>query len=374
MKDSKLYRTIENMKAIIFAGGVGTRLWPLSRKKSPKQFEKVLGNKSTLQLTVERLLPEFKPEDIYISTGKQYISIIHEQLPMLPQKNIIGEPFKKDVGPAVAYAMGYVAKKTNADEPVVILWSDHLVKHQKKFTEVLLTAETVIKNDPSKIVFIGQKPRFPSENLGWIAYNSVARKENNIDLYTFGGLKYKPDKNLAQTYFADGRHCWNLGYFVATPKHVMSLYERFVPAIHKHLQNILSHFDGPDYERVLNREYDRMPIINFDNALLEQLGESEAYVIVEDIGWSDVGAWEALKEALEERREDNITNGRVLLEDSIDNLVYNYENHKLIVGIDLDDLLVVNTQDVILVAKKSSVAKIKKLVESFQGTENESLT
>ena len=117
-----------------------------------------------------------------------------------------------------------------------------------------------------------------------------------------------------------------------------------------------------------------MPEINFDNAVLEQLDKDCAYVVIDDIGWSDVGAWEALKEALEQRREDNIIKGRVMLEDSSDNLVYNYDGERLIVGVDLSDLLVVNTKDVLLVAKKSSVSKIKKLVESFQGTENEHLT
>jgi len=117
-----------------------------------------------------------------------------------------------------------------------------------------------------------------------------------------------------------------------------------------------------------------MAEISFDNAVLEQLDKQHAYVVMEDIGWSDVGAWEALKEALEKETQDNIIRGRVLLENSEDNLVYNYEGSKLIVGVNLKDLLVVNTNDVILVAQKSAVQQIKKLVESFQGTENEHLT
>lgn len=363
------------MKAVIFAGGVGTRLWPLSRKKSPKQFEKVVGDKSTLQLATERLLPEFKPEDIYISTGKNYIEVVKQQLPFIPVENIIAEPAKKDVGPAVALIMGYLAKNF-PHEPVVILWSDHIVKHIDKFKKIIVHASNVVAHHQNKIIFIGHTPRFASENLGWIETNGVAFEEEETEFRHFAGFKYRPDEQLAKQYFHDKekRFCWNLGYFVSTPQFVMQLFERFSPKIHQLTQKIVQHEDFDAFNAALNKYYADMPEINFDNAVLEQLDTNSAYVVTDDIGWSDVGAWEALKEALEHKREDNITKGRVMLEDSSDSLVYNYDGEKLIVGVDLEDLLVVNTKDVLLVAKKSSVSKIKKLVESFQGTENEHLT
>lgn len=362
------------MKAVIFAGGVGTRLWPLSRQKSPKQFEKIVGDKSTLQLTVSRLLPEFKPANIFISTGKKYLDIVAKQLPMIPKENIIGEPIKRDVGPAVALAMGYIAKKSEENEPVIILWSDHMVQHEKKFKNIILTAEQEIRKNAEKIIFIGQKPRFASENLGWIEYGEVLRKSGPFQFNKFSHLKYKPDREIANQYFADGHHCWNLGYFISTPHFVLNLFKEFAPGIHKLVKIIVDAKNQKDFVANLDRHYKKMPELSFDNAILEQLDRDCAEVIVEDIGWSDVGAWEALKESLGKNAEDNITKGRVLLEDSADNLVYNYEDKKLVVGIDLEDFLVVNTRDVLLVAKKSSVSKVKKLVEGFQGTELEHLT
>ncbi|NTU72619.1 mannose-1-phosphate guanylyltransferase [Candidatus Roizmanbacteria bacterium] len=361
------------MKAVIFAGGVGTRLWPLSRKKSPKQFEKIVGEKSTLQLAVDRLLPEFKPEDIYISTGAAYVELVAHQISYIPADNIIGEPLKRDNGPAVAYVIAYLEKKF-PDEPVIILWSDHIVKEEQKFKNILQASEKLIRKDGDKIIFIGQKPRFASENLGWIEVGATEIEENNIVFHKFAGFKYKPDKELAQQYFSSNGYCWNLGYFVSTPRFLMGLFKRFTPTIYSLTQNILSHLETAEFEEQFKTLYGEMPEINLDNAILEQLDKEYAYVVVEDIGWSDVGAWEALKEALEEKREDNITKGKVLLEDSSDNLVYNYNGKKLIVGVDLNDLLIVNTDDVLLVASKSSVSKIKKLVEKFQGTEHEQLT
>ncbi len=360
------------MKAVIFAGGVGTRLWPLSRKKSPKQFEKVVGDKSTLQLAAEKLFPEFKEEDIYVSTGTSYVNLVKEQLPFIPHENIIAEPAKRDVGPAVALVMAYLAKKF-PNEPVIILWSDHLVKRIDEFKQIILESSKIIEHDHERIIFIGQKPRFASENLGWIETGDTV-KETGVVFKSFEGFKYRPDKETAEAYFHDKKYCWNLGYFVSTPKYITSLFQRYTPAIYDVLEKITNFTSFEGFTENLMKYYPEMPEISFDNAILEQMDKKNAYVVMEDIGWSDVGAWEALKEALEEQRQDNIIKGKVLLETSEDNLVYNYEDTKLIVGVDLKDLLVVNTGDVILVAKKSSVQRIKKLVEGFQGTENEHLT
>lgn len=362
------------MKAVIFAGGVGTRLWPLSRKKSPKQFEKIIDGKSTLQLAVERLFPLFRSEDIFIATEKQYINLATEQLPMLPKKNILGEPARKDVGPAVALVMGIIEKLYGPDEPVFISWSDHLVRKVREFQKILSTAEEVIREENNKIVFVGQKPRFASVNLGYIQFGSPIKSKGKIKLHAFITFKYRPDKPLAQKYFKDGKHCWNLGYFVTTPHFIINAFKKLAPQIHRLNEKIMRRYGTKDFSQVLEKHYDRMPKIHVDNAILEQLVPSDAYVIVEDIGWSDVGAWEALKEALEKEKSENITNGRVYLESSKDNLVYNYEDKKLVVGIDLEDMLVVNANDVLLVSKKSSVSKIKSLVESFKGTEHEELT
>lgn len=361
------------MKVVIFAGGVGTRLWPLSRRKTPKQFEKIVGNESTLQLTVRRLLPEIKYEDIYISTGKAYKNIVQKQLNKIPKKNIIGEPFKKDVGPAVCLMMGILSKEY-PNEPVLILWSDHLVLKPERFKKLILAAEELIKKEKNRIIFIGQRPRFPSDNLGWIEVGEKIKTINDINFYQFSGFKYKPDKILAEKYFQSNNFCWNLGYFVSTASFIYNLFKRFSPRIYELTEKIISSKNKKEFNQKLKKYYAQMPEINFDNAVLEQLDYSFAYVIIDDIGWSDVGAWEALKEALQKNKDDNITKGEVLLKDSVDNLIYCFNPKKLVVGVDLDNFLVVDTKDVLLISKKTSVSKIKKMVESLAGTKYEKFT
>lgn len=359
------------MKAIIFAGGVGTRLWPLSRRSSPKQFEKVIGEKSTLQLAVERLLPDFGWKDIYIATSERYISIVKEQLPNIRQENIIGEPESRDVGPAVGLVTAILLKRF-PDTPMVILWSDHLVRQDVFFRKILATCTKVVKQHKNKIIFIGQKPRFASQNLGWIKFGNVASVENGIALYTFEQFHYRPALTLAEKFYKDGHFAWNVGYFVTTPSFLWKLYEKHKPEMFSILKNIHLAVGAKDFKKIVKKNYMTMPKISFDNAILENITMNDAFVISENLGWSDVGAWEALKEALQSTPDQNVIQGKVLVTDCKDTLVYNYTN-QMVVTIDLDGFLVINTHDVVLVCHKNSVPKIKKLVESLAQSENEHL-
>lgn len=360
------------MNAVIFAGGVGTRLWPLSRKKSPKQFEKIIDNKSTLQLAAERLQPDFPWDTVYVSTGQSYTSLVRKQLPKLPADHVIGEPQMRDVGPAVGL-MAAILSKDDPDEPMAILWSDHLVGKAALFRKILRAAGEYIAENPTKIIFVAQKPRFASENLGWIEYGDAVTKKEDIAFHTFIDCQYRPGKETAARYFRSGHHGWNLGYFVTSPRFLLSLYKRFVPNVYAGLEQVVQSWRSDNAVEVLERVYPTLEKINFDNAILEKLDPSQALVISENIEWSDIGAWEALKEALAEAEEKNVTQGKVMLNDTQDSLVYNYTD-QMVVTIDLNDMLVVNTNDVVLVCRKESVPKIKKLVEHMTGTENDHLT
>src|SRR3990167_7547621 len=315
------------MNIAIFAGGIGTRLWPLSRKNTPKQFEKIVGEKSTLQLAVDRIAPDFKLANVYISTGKRYEKIIKDHILGVPEENFILEPQSRDVGPAVGLAMAVIGKK-HPNTPVAILWSDHFVKK------------------------IGQK--------------------KGTKFFGFKRIVYRPTLQEAEE-FLRKNYAWNPGYFVTTPAFLFSQFKKFTPDVWKGLMEIQNAVGTKNFNSVLERIYPKFEKISFDNAILERVDPKHISVVASDLGWSDIGAWEALKEALELSSEENVTRGKVLINDSSDNLVFNYTD-QLAVGIDLNDMIVINTDDVLLICQKSSVPKIKKLVESLAGTQNEHLT
>lgn len=360
------------MKIVVFAGGVGTRLWPLSRKNTPKQFEKIVGDKSTLQQTVERLLPEFKHSDIYIATGYRYEKTVTEQLPLIPKENFIFEPEMRDVGPAIGLASSLL-NKLYQDEPIAILWSDHLVKNVDSFKKSLLLAQEMIVNKKANFIFIGQKPRFANQNIGWIELGEKILDEGVAKIYQFKKLRYRPHLDEAIDFFNNKNFVWNLGYFVTTPRFLTTLFKTFVPSMYESLLSIVSTWGTEDFKASLNKIYPTLEKISFDDAILEKLDPTNIFVISSDLGWSDVGAWEALKEALCSTEDENLTKGEVMLEDSRDSLVFNY-GKQLIVGIDLDKMLIVSTGDVVLICPKTSVPKIKKLVEKLAGTPHEHLT
>ncbi len=359
------------MKVVIFAGGVGTRLWPLSRKKTPKQFEKIIGDKSTIQLAVERVLPIVSPSDLYISSGKIYQDILFDQLPQIPKQNFILEPEMRDVGAAVGL-IAAILEKESPDEPFIILWSDHLVKNEKMFQKILRAAAALLAQDKNKIIFIGENSRFASQNLGWIEFGEEIKNMDGISIHELKSFHYRPNIDIAEKFHKSPKHVWNTGYFATTAGFLSSLYKKFSPQMHKNLSDLQKAWGTENFQKELTGIYPTLEKISFDNLILEKISPSSGLVIAQNLEWSDVGAWESLKEAISKTQNENVTKGKVMVIDSKDSLVYNYTD-QMLVGIDMEEFLVINTQDVILVCPKKSVPKIKKFVESLNGTENEHL-
>lgn len=347
------------MKIIIFAGGHGTRLWPLSRKNSPKQFEQVFEGKSTLQLAVERIEDIVNYEDIYISTNQKFQSIIKSQLPNIPEENIILEPAKRDLAAAVGLAF-YTLKKKGIDEPVAILWADHLMQRPDEFRKALLTGEELIKENPNRFVYLGETPRFANHNLGWITVGEKTNKKDNLEIYEFKSWKYRPDLQLCRQMFESGQSLWNPGYWITSIDFVINLYRKLKPEMAAKLEEITSE---PD---LLAEIYPTLESISFDDAIIEETTAEQAVVVKVDLGWSDPGTLYALKEALQESPKSNVLQGNVEVIDSSDCLLINKEEGKLVAGVGLQGMVVINTKDAIAVVHKDDVPKIKDLVKQLE--------
>jgi mannose-1-phosphate guanylyltransferase len=340
------------MKFIIFAGGTGTRLWPLSRKGLPKQFIRIFNGKSTLQLAFERIKGLSEGSDIYISTNRDYVPLVKEQLPTLPDHNIVGEPEKRNVGPAVGYNLIRL-RKEGYSGPVAILWADHLMDNVDNFIEVLEKGETLVKENPQQLVFIGETPRYAENNLGWI---HVGKKIND-HMHEFVEWFYRPPPETCVRMFESGEWFWNPGYFVVDLKFTLSLYEKHVPTMYQHLEKIENALGTPDEEEKINRTYPQLEPLHFDR-IVETVPPHQAVVLVADLGWSDPGSFYALKEALSRSKKENITRGLTFELDTTDSLIINQEKGKLVATIGLDGVIVVNTPDAVLVVHKDDAFKV----------------
>lgn len=361
-----------NMKAVIFAGGIGTRMWPLSRKKTPKQFEKIIDNESTLQLAVKHLRPEFSYKNIYVSTNNKYKSIVIDQLLNIPSKNIIGEPERRDLAPAVGYLCMILAKE-NPDEPFVILWSDHLKRKLNNFKNALKAGLDLVTEDPKRFIFIGEKPQFANENLGWIRVGKKIKETRGIKVYEHKSWHYHPSREQAEKYFRDKHWFWNPGYWVVTPRFVLEQYQRFLPKMYQSLLKLQQSYGTKNHQQDLKKIYPTLEKISFDDAILEKVEPEKAVLLGCDLGWADIGTWEALKEVLQKNPQQNLIKGNVYLYKCKDLMVYNY-SPQLVTAINLKGMVIVNTGDVILVCPEASMKEIKKVVEQFEGTEKESYT
>jgi mannose-1-phosphate guanylyltransferase len=345
-------------------------LWPISRQHSPKQFEPVLGDDSTLELAVKRVEATYGVENIYISTNLRYRGIVRDLLPQIPENNVIGEPARRDLAPAVGLAMLHIAR-IEENEPVAMLWGDNYMKNVANFLDVMAAAEQLVGEGQAKILFIGETPRFANQNLGWIGLGDKAGEVNSLPYYQYRSLTYRPPLEEARRMFAEQHHVWNTGYFVTTPAFVLELYRHYQSTLWGQLEAIGATIGRSDYEPTLERIYPQMEQISIDDAILTHIEPEQALVIHGQMGWSDPGTLDALKEAINPDERANATKGLIVAEGSKDCLIYNYEDDKVVVAIGLEGMVIVNTGDALLVVHKDDIPLVKKVVNSFEGTDLE---
>lgn len=347
--------------ALIMAGGRGERFWPKSRKNLPKQFLSLTSDgKTMIQLTVERILPIVSPENIYISTNVSYKKLVMQQLPQIPEENILCEPIGRNTAPCIGLAAVHIRKKIE-DAVMIVLPSDHLIKNNIMFLDVLRDAADVAFEN-TNLVTIGITPSYPETGYGYIQFDSQNTTECKTRAYKVLKFKEKPDLNTAKEYISSGEYLWNSGMFVWKVSSILSNIKEFMPETYQGLLNIESNIGSDCESEVLEYEFEKFKSESIDYGIMENA--KDIYILPGTFVWDDVGSWLALERINPTNDVGNIVMGNVISIDTKNSIIVG--NKKLISTIGLKDIVIVDTDDAILICDKDSTNDIKKVIENIK--------
>lgn len=347
--------------ALIMAGGSGTRLWPVSRQNSPKQFQRFAGERTLIQQTFDRIKPVIAPEQIWVITTKDQAHLVAEQLPEISPDHIISEPMGRNTAPAI----GLGTLRIMAEDPkalVAVLPSDHYVGKPEAFADIAKTILDYTAKNPAVVTTIGIKPTDANTGYGYIKLGDELERVGEWPFFQVESFIEKPDAATAQTFFESWEYLWNGGYFFFSAAQLLTYFQQFIPETKKQLETYVATPDQPELYQAIAAE----PI---DKAIAERL--TSLAVVPADLEWSDLGNWAALHEILltDQERETNqmVSQGQHIDFGSNNCLVVTKD--KLVATIGLKDVVVVDTGDALLVCHRDEVHNVKNVVEQLKKTD-----
>lgn len=345
----------ENFYAVIMAGGVGTRLWPASRRKEPKQFQKFTSSKTMICETFERVSKVVDVSNIFISTTAEYKSLVLEQLPEITEKQLIIEPSARGTAAAIALLTRRIYD-INPEAVIATIASDHAIKNVDEFVAVIETALETAEKNFDKLVTIGINPTYPDTRLGYIKMGKEFSNGKKRVFYVDSFVE-KPDLETAERYSAGWEYLWNAGYFVFKA-------ETFLDWTRKYTPKIINVLNIKDKKEQLEK-YNALDNIPIEPAMIEKMSPEKRLVVPSELQWSDVGSWDSLFDFFKDSlNSEMIVKGNHIDSGSKDCLVYSED--KLVATIGLKNTVVVETKDAILVANKKDVAKMKDIIEKLK--------
>ena len=352
-------------KIVLFCGGTGTRMWPASRRDKPKQFQPLVGKNSMFQQALARIKKGFSIKDVFVITGRQYVGLVADQEPSLPLENIIIEPEMRDTLAAVGYAAAVLDKKFK--NPIVAsLWAaDHLVKNDMEFIKALKAAFDYSKGT-GKIVSIDVNPTYPNTHVGYIKIGKMIKKLDGLAVFEYVKQIEKPDLKEAKKFLQSWAYLWHAGYKIWPAKKMLDLYQKHAPEVFAGLSKIQKAWDSDEQGKIVKKIYPTFEKISVDFALFEKIDPKEIVVLSADLGWSDIGAWNILKDELSPNAKDNVIQGDVFDIDSRDCLIYANSEGKVVATIGLESLIIVDTPDALLVSQKERISEVKKIIDKLK--------
>lgn len=344
--------------ALIMAGGRGERFWPKSRKTMPKQFLSLTDDgKTMIQLTVERISSLVDMEDIFISTNKDYKKLVLEQLPGIPEENILCEPVGRNTAPCIGLGAVHVAKKYN-DALMMVLPSDHLIKYTKMFVNTLSDGCSIAEKGPN-LVTIGITPDYPETGYGYIKFNPEIS-----DGHAFGVDRFveKPTLEVAKEYLETEEYLWNSGMFIWKVSTILNNIQKFMPETYQGLLKIQEAIGTEQQDAVLEGTFSDFKSESIDYGIMEKA--ENIYILPGTFGWDDVGSWLAVERIRKTNESGNVVEGNIITVDCKNNIIQG--GKKLIATVGIEGLIIVDTEDATLVCDKNSAGDIKKVLENLK--------
>jgi mannose-1-phosphate guanylyltransferase len=356
--------------AVIMAGGGGTRLWPLSRQARPKQMLALSNQRSMFQAAIDRLEGLFPPERIYVVTVEAQAALLQKQVPEIPEENYLLEPFPRGTASVVGLAAAALAWR-DPQAVMAVLTADHFIENETRFHELLLTAHDVSKT--GYLVTLGITPTHPSTGYGYIQMAAQLGSFQGKDVFQVARFKEKPDVETARNFLETGDHAWNSGMFVWSVPQILDEMARQMPELFTGVQQIQAAFGTKKQNEVVEAVWTVLKSETIDYGIMEG-AEKVAIIPAHGLGWNDIGSWDSLFNILP---ADN--NGNILHEcdhlgvETQGTMVYNDQGDQLIVTIGLQDMIIVNTDDVLMVCHKDHAQGVRAIVKQLKETNRENL-
>jgi mannose-1-phosphate guanylyltransferase len=353
-----------NNFCVIMAGGIGSRFWPFSRTSRPKQFLDILGTgKTLLQQTYDRFSKIMPPENILVVTNKIYADIVKEQIPEIPEQNILLEPFRRNTAPCIAFA-NYKILKQNPNANIVVAPSDHLIIKEEEFLRVVEEGLNFVAKEDA-LLTLGIKPSRPETGYGYIQIHHDKDFEkkypqfNKVKTFT-----EKPDYEMAKVFQESGEFFWNSGLFFWSLKTILAAFEQSLPDVNFLFKEGIEIYNTKEEENFIEEIYSRCKSISIDYGIMENA--KNVFVLQSDFGWSDLGTWGSMYEHSFKDNFGNHVKGENVFTYNTENCIINTTNNKCVVIQGLADFIVVDSDEILLICKKKDEQQIKQFVSDVK--------
>ncbi|MFO0913468.1 MAG: mannose-1-phosphate guanylyltransferase [Pirellulales bacterium] len=353
------------LHAVIMAGGAGTRFWPASRVDQPKQLLRLVGERTMIQSTVDRLGDVVPPDRVLVVTNRRLVAPIRSQLPEIPSAQVLGEPCKRDTAPCIGLAAGLLARQ-DPQATMVVMPSDHVINTSAQFQQAIRSAAELVERNPQRLVTFGIKPTYPAEVFGYIERGApLLEAASGLPSFKVSQFREKPRAEVARQYVDSGNFYWNAGIFVWKAQTILDLLDQHEPQMAQRLATIVRHAGAADFDAVFEREFAAIDGKSIDFAVMEKA--SEVAVIEAPFTWDDLGGWGALPRLLGRDADGNTIDGPAVLVGARDCVVRSEPGH-LVAALGVEGLIIVHTPQATLVARQEDEEKIRQIVQRLEQT------